>query len=483
VAAVAGGDAGIFGVIYAQIMAGVPDSFYQLGDAYAVVLTSLQKVQGEIPDEMGRLANNWSGPAATTFGKVGEQITTFIGDTAGAITNDEAVMDACGDALKVAQKAIEALVADWNNQVQNPEFNPDLAAWDDAAQQILATVSDAYRAQGGNLKAIKEDPGDITANGEGVDDPGADGDGDLPEDDEDVPGDEEDVPGEEPPAGGGGPGDNALLAPGGEPLGPDGEPIGPDGEPIGPGGDPTGLGAPVIPGGPGTNGLQIDGPGDPGDPTDDGPFGGGPGGPDFLTSPSDGDGPTPPELQGIGNPDGDPSTKLSSFEPGGPNLTAPSPVGGGDLPTTLTSAPNAGGTGPGGGGGPSGGPGGRPLIGPIGPGSQLTSAGLRGGPGGTPSARGSRGGPGTGGPVGPGSTLTSAGGRSRSGATRSKRGGLGGFGDPDDTGYFPARAIGDTDDEAEERESWLLGDEEWDDSEALESSIGRPGGDHADVGS
>lgn len=481
--AAGGPQPGALGTIYAQITAGVPQTLRTLGDKFAIVLTALEKVQGEIPDEMGRLAKEWRGPAATTFGKVGEQITVFIGDTAEAITNDKAVMLACADALDTARAEIQDLADQWNAAIgrTNPPFNPEMAAWEAAAQAILDKVSDAYKTQGGNLKEIKEDPGDITANGEGVDDPGADGDGDLPDDDEDVPG-------EEPPAGGGGPGDNALLAPGGEPIGPDGEPLGPDGEPIGPGGDPTGIGAPDLPEGPGTDGLQTDGPGDPGnpgDPTDDGPFGGigNPGGPDFLTSPSDGDGPTPPELQGIGNPDGDAPTKLSSFDPGGPNLTAPSPVGGGDLPTTLTSAPNAAGTGPVGGGGLGGGPGGRPLIGPVGPGSQLTSAGLRGGPGGTPSARGSRGGPGTGGPVGPGSTLTSAGGRSRSGATRSKRGGLGGFGDPDDTGYFPARAIGDTDDEAEERESWLLGDEEWDDSEALESSIGRPGGDHADVGS
>ena len=466
--AAGGPQPGALGTIYDQITAGAPQTLRTLGDKFAIVLTALEKVQGEIPDEMARLAKEWRGPAATTFGKVGEQITVFIGDTAEAITNDKAVMLACADALDTARAEIQDLADQWNAAIgqTDPPFNPDMGLWEAAAQAILDKVSDVYKTQGGNLKEIKEDPGDITANGEGVDDPGADGDGDLP-------GEEDDVPGEEPPAGAGGPGDNALLAPGGEPLGP-------DGEPIGPGGDPTGLGAPDIPGGPGTNGLQIDGPGDPGDPTDDGPFGGGPGGPDFLTSPSDGDGPTPPELQGIGNPDGDPSTKLSSFEPGGPNLTAPSPVGGGDLPTTLTSAPNAGGTGPVGGGGPSGGPGGRPLIGPIGPGSQLTSAGLRSGPGGTPSARGSRGGLGTGGPVGPGSTLTSAGGRGRSGATRSRRGGLGGFGDLDETGYSPARAIGDTDDEAEERESWLLGDEEWDDSAALESCIGRPAGDHAD---
>jgi hypothetical protein len=34
----------------------------------------------------------------------------------------------------------------------------------------------------------------------------------------------------------------------------------------------------------------------------------------------------------------------------------------------------------------------------------------------------------------------------------------------------------------EERESWLLADEEWDDSQVLEASIGRPGIDEAGGG-
>jgi len=70
--------------------------------------------------------------------------------------------------------------------------------------------------------------------------------------------------------------------------------------------------------------------------------------------------------------------------------------------------------------------------------------------------------------------LTSAGGRGRAGARNRQRGVPGVPGDPDGLGLFGSAGLTD-DDNTDERETWLLGDEEWDDSSPEGASIGRPG--------
>jgi len=496
-------DMGALGEIYEQIMAGKTDTLYGIGTEFGEVLTEVEKVEGELPTEKDRLVVGgdgedgaiWQGAAATAFGLLCDQMKGFITDTATAIGDPawQTLMNISGGGLKKAQDDIKALYDEWNTNVENATadnpFNPDMPKWDAAAKKILDEVSTVYKTQGDAMTPVQEDPGDV---GEDVGG-GAEGDaegGDAEGDDADADA------GEEAPGGGGDAGEEAG--------GP--EAAGADGGPDGPGGDPTGIGAP------GENNLETDGPGGGPDDGPDGPGGlpnnalttvrpGGDGGPDLPTTgdatpgignpkgpnltdaPDDGSA-TPTGPGGIGGPDDltDPSTKLTSFDPGSPSLIGPTSPGGGDVPSSLTSASGPGGPG---GGATSSGPGSTPTAaigtrGPIGigPSSQLTSAGMRGSSGSAASAGRTGSAHGAGGPTGPGSQLTSAGGRGRTGSNGKKRGGRAGF-DAQPDGYFRAQAIGDGDDETEESESELVGDEEWDDSPMVDSTLGRPGNDEA----
>jgi uncharacterized protein YukE len=420
--------AGQLGVIYKQIMAGDPKSFTTAGDEFKQALDALNKVEGEIPTAVSNLVGaNWKGPASKAFTDAADKIVELIRDTATAVGNPswKTALDTAKTALEKAQEDIQALSKNWNDNVGKGIKN-DVGAFGSAAEEILRILSAAYDTQRKAMKPVKDidDPKD----GESKDGESKDG--------ESKDGESKD----------------------GEPK--DGEPK--DGESKD-GGPKDGESKD---GGPNDGGPKDGGPND-GGPKDGGPKDGGfesleSNDPEGGSPVPDGDsGPKPPAVgpsnenltnePGPGAPDAPPS-KDSPFAPKAPdtsNFEGPPkdqpPVlgkpGNHDPYTTLSSASNPGGA------LPPGGPlsGGAPSSG-IGPPSQLTSAG--------PSA-------GLVGSTGHGLFLAGAG----------ARGPVGLVG----PGVAPIGNRGRGDDEDEDRETELLGDEEWDDAAHLPTaSIGRP---------
>jgi len=470
----AGKGGGALGEIAAQIMAGQPGTLSTAGGKFSTAQALLSTVKGEIPGELASVAKTWEGPAAKAFGQVGEKVATFVGETADAVRNPswQQAMVQAAQALTEAQAAVKELVAEREGYVgQGREI--DEAAFAAAAQKILDNLSTVYDDMGAAMKPVKEDPGDVTA--DGVAGPGAgpgegNGDGEDAGKGDDGDTDKGAADGEE-DKDAAGPGDGG---PGGDKE-PDGK-AGPEDVPAGPTGGPDGIGGPGGPIGPG------------------GPSIGNPKGPDLTFDDPDAFGDKVPSgALRLGDPGlgGDdpfgPSTKLQSFDPTTSGPTGP--VGPAN-PTTLTSATNTAAATPGGdvdagaapfGGSPRGQIGFGSPPGGSSPASRLTSAGPLGNqPGAGPTLRGpasiggGRGPIGPLGPAGPSSTLTSAGSRGRTGsAGRGRRPGI--IDGPDGLGYYPFAGRGMDDEHDDERETWLLGDEEWDETTAGEAAIGRPG--------
>jgi uncharacterized protein YukE len=410
-----------FGAAYAQVMSGKPMTFSAAGRKFAAAHAALDQTRAAIPGEISSLAKSWKGPAATGFGQVAEKVAAFIGETAKVLANPAyaQTMDEARVALEAAQYRMTELATEWGRRVAQPGFNPDLASWAAAAQKALDDLSARYDSARGKLTPIKADLGEVAADvampgGEETEDP----------DETEEPGETTDpaenkIPADGPPPGGG-------PADGGPPGG---------GGPPGPGGPTANLTSDDLdqpPGGAGVPGL------------------GSPGSADLISGDPTGPGPLPPTgPPGLGRPEDpadqppDAATRLQSFDP---DRAGPPPsLFATDSPTTLTSAsnvPSGPGAGPPPSGGPAVGPGGGPLP-PTGPGSTLTSAGNWVAP--PPTARRGAG---------------------RLGAIQ-----------PAGLGCFPAHGYGSAAEEGAERETWLLGDEEWDEARrAPAASIGRPVG-------
>jgi uncharacterized protein YukE len=416
-------DTGQLGVIYEQIMAGDPKSFTTAGGEFKDALKALDEVEGEIPTEVGKLVGvDWKGPAADAFKDAADKVVELIGDTASAVGNPswKTALDTAKTALETAQNDIQDLANQWNNN-RADGYKNDVGAFGAAAETILQTLTEAYDTQREAMKPVKDidDANDDDAN-----------DDDANDDDDDDP------KGDEPKDGapeGGEPKDGAPESV--KPEDPAGGSAVPDGD-----SDPKPpavgeLNAPEVPGGPGE-------PGFPGGNLIDEPAPGAPDVPPSGDSPFfDPKAPDTHNLEGGNNPQGQP-----------PVLGKP---GEQDPSTTLSSASNPG-------GGSSGG----------GPPSQLTSAGLSSG-GGPPSQLTSAGLSSGGGPP---SQLTSAG--PSAGLVGSTGHGLflagAGARGPVGPGVAPIVAGERDDDEGEERETELLGDEEWDDAAHVPAAIGRP---------
>jgi hypothetical protein len=441
---------GKLGEIYPKIMAGKPDTFDTIRDAFTGVSTSLE-VAKNAPEDVKNLGESWTGAAAKGFSKVSTTLDGFVKETATALTSPSyrAAMDAAKQALVTAQKDIQSLADQWNNLTKYPNA-ADMKEWDKAAEDILKAVSDVYTTQRDNLTKAKDVPGEIDKSG---------GTGTGKDDHKDQGGDGNDEKGA-----------------GGDDAGADGS------KGTGAGGDDAGAGGPT--GAAGDGGPGDGGPGDgaavDGGSSDSGlPGSGGPG------SGSDDPAVKPDRIPGIGDPSSNgPTSGLTLDGPG----AGGSPGGGGHsaVPTDLQSfdPAAAGGTGPGAStsltsasGGGLGSPGG-PGAGGGGTPSQLTSAGPysgSGGPGLGAAGLGARSVP-----VGSSFSMAGVAGRSRRTASRRRRGarGVGGFEEfegPEGIGRTPAQ--GEDADDEHERESWLLGDDEWDDADVPDASIGCPAGD------
>jgi hypothetical protein len=400
---------GQLGIIYEQIMAGEPASFTTAGDEFKDALKALNDVEEEIPTEVGNLVGaDWKGPAANAFKDAADKVVELISDTASAVGNPswKTALDTAKTALETAQKDIQIQADAWNGYLaQDPPVQPDMASFDEQAEAILQTLTEAYDTQREAMNPVK----DIDdANDDDDDDPK----GDEPKEDDPKGGEPKDGAPE-----GGEPKDGAPE--GGEPKDPVGGSAVPDSDsdPKPPAvGEPNAPEVPEVPGEPGFPGGNLI----------DEPASGAPDVPPSGDSPFfDPKAPDTYNLDGGSNPQGQPPVV------GKPGEQDPS--------TTLSSASN-----PGGGSSPGGGP----------P-SQLTSAGLP--PGG-----------------GPPSQLTSAG--PSAGLVGSTGHGLfwAGAGAGRGPGVAPIVAGERDDDEGEERETELLGDEEWDDAAPLPAAIGRP---------
>ncbi|GAB3146442.1 hypothetical protein GCM10027290_28240 [Micromonospora sonneratiae] len=499
--------------VQAALAPGQPDTFYKLAGVFGESLTGLDETTEMLNKSIQTVLETWRGPAASTFKLVGDNVTTFVVETADPLrapSYQDAITTA-GDALDEGKKAIEAYaveVATYREEVAAAGGEPDEAAIDAEAQKIIQAVADAYVTCGDSLTPIKE-PGKAAENGPPVDT--------IPPEQVELP----EPVGETPPNGSGtppfpeqAPEDEPLPSPDDSPL-PENSLVFDTSAEAPPPGEPNGSGTPGA--SPPTGGLPIVSLGKPGSPSSDRALAhsdgeldlsdmSNPSTTDLAFTPLDG---TDPNLV---TDAGSPSTKFASFQgeiptpPGaGPNVPGPQP---GSPPTTLntfgTTPANltTGGTpvtiaGP---AAENGGvPIGRSVPGfgllatplatgrdrdpgvPSSPGSQLNTSRL---PGlGAPDAeppvqRPQPTTPPRSGmppvpmlPTSPGSTLDRARGR-RTGPGGTGPAGL--FGEPSHVGgYLPSNGRRDPDG-LEERESWLLGDEEWDDSEAPSGAIGRP---------
>jgi hypothetical protein len=430
-----GNGTGLLGTIYNEIMAGDTTSFTTAGAEFKEALDKLKKVAGEIPTEVHKLVGkDWKGTASAGFSGAADKVVEDIGDTAQAVGSPswQTLLVEARDALKKAQDDIKDLAKQWNDYLsQDPPVTPNKASFDEAAKNVRKTLADVYNAKRQAMKppAKDLDKADDGADGKGSDDKGADDKG----------------------ADGSGAGDDKGAGGADGPGAGGADSKGADGPGAG-GADSKGSGGAD---GPGSGGA--DGPGA----GSGGPVVGGPGRDDPLLGSKTGG----PDTPGTSNLEFNDSTGQPVLgkpdSPGGPDSpdSPDSPAGGGtdtsglprstldgaDPSTTLTSASSPGG-GSGSPGGGAGSPGGGGIAG--GTPSQLTSAGPSAGFAG-PAGYGLYG------PVG--------------GAGRGLVGP--GVGAPVSVG----RRVAD-DDEDDERETELLGDEEWDDTGQVAGAvIGRPG--------
>jgi len=456
--------AGDLDQIAKEILAGDPDKMVSFAWQFGQALFRYKQVREEIPTEAQKLAAVWKGAAATGFDEVSKEVVQSVEETETALDNPRynLAINNMINALRTGQDEIKDLVGERDGYLDDG-YKINGPAFDKAGRDIADAISGVYKTEVDSLKLIKGKPEDPSAEPDAVAEPKPKGEQELPDENPDE--NPEKNPGETDL--GKGPGGSNLVA---EPDGVDGpDGVGPDGvgDEIGEPGEPD----PAEPNdpefdpakNPTLDSLTLD----PGDEGEDPPILGigNPRQPlsrfvDSTEAEPLSEQRPPSEVLGIGNPDNNGSlilddnapTKLASTEspPIGPNRPGEGP----DFGTKLTSQPNAQGnliTGE----SPPGSrfSGGPPIgagFGPLGPGGRFAGDSPRSK---LTSARGPRLGPAIGAPTAP---L-----------------GVGRTG----SGYVPHLPVGASrqdDNEAPERETWLIGDEEWVDGDALDGPIGRP---------
>jgi uncharacterized protein YukE len=447
--------AGDLDQIAKDILAGDPDKMVSFAWQFGQALARYKQVREEIPVEAQKLAAVWKGAAATGFDEVSKEVVASVEETEEALDNPRynLAINSMTNALRTGQAQIKELVGERDGYLDGG-YKVNGPAFDKAGRDIADAISVVYKSEVDSLKVIKGKPEDPSAEPDAEAEPKPKGEQEFPDENaEKNPGETD--PGKEP----GGP--NLVAEPDGV-GGPDG--VGDEfGEPGPDSAEPGDLDFDPAKN-PTLDSLTLD-PGDEREEGENSPILG-IGNPQlplsrFVDSEPLSEHRPSSEVLGIGDPDSNESlifdddtpTKLASTEspPIGPSRAGEGP----DFATKLTSQPNAQG---------------HMVTGEPSPQGSRFSGGAPFGPGLSPFGAGNR-------SVGdsPRSKLTSARGP-RSGPAIGAPAAHLGVGKPG-SGYVPYLPVGASRqdaDEAAERETWLLGDEEWVDGDALDGPIGRP---------
>ncbi len=161
--------------IQAAINAGRPGTFDAAASAFDSVHTTLTTLVTDIPAAVNAVVGtSWSGPAATRFGTVSDDVVAFINDTATPLAPYSAALTAAGAALSTAQEQIQVYaqrMQAYRESVTALGGTPDENMINAGAQAILNTLATAYRTAVGQLGAIPETPRDIVTTTGGGDSP------------------------------------------------------------------------------------------------------------------------------------------------------------------------------------------------------------------------------------------------------------------------------------------------------------------------
>jgi hypothetical protein len=159
--------------VQSAIMAGRPGTFDTAATAFDHVLATLQSLTDDIPSTVGAVVGEgkaWSGPAATVFVGVADEVVDFIRATIKPLRPYGTTMTTAGGALTTARRDIVSYAADMATYRATEVAagrTPDEAAINAGAREILERLAAAYRTAQGALVEIPTTPEDVDGDGEG----------------------------------------------------------------------------------------------------------------------------------------------------------------------------------------------------------------------------------------------------------------------------------------------------------------------------